>query len=308
MLEGEGVLGVLSPGTTGCGDAHPTIGLWGATFGTAGRVPAEITEEEGVLWLSFPIETGVGEGQAALRIQGGDVRMPLGARSGEFDLVLKRRPGLADSAALEVAGASAAAGIQAERGAWERGDFLLVDGEAVVGQVILRGDAPPMVSVHDITWLTPEPVVAARADDGGDLLLVFPVEPTLEDEEALLRINVLTRAVVVPSAAVPAPIDRRLRLEPGTISDEARMAAVSAAIQAADTAEEAWLEEVGADLAIRARRAGGCASWSDLPEEWRLPLAGYEVEIDAADGDCALHVEPSWRQHRRRFSGVISAE
>ncbi|MFT5685804.1 MAG: hypothetical protein ACI8RZ_006758, partial [Myxococcota bacterium] len=283
-------------------------GLWGATGGTAGQVPVEVTQEEGVLWLSFLIQTGVGEGLAALRMQGDDIRMPLGARSGEFDLTLSRTPGVASAAALEAAELAAVAGIEAEHAAWQAGDFLLKDGEQTVGAVLLRGDAAPMVSVHDITWLTPKPVVATRADDGGDLLLVFPVEPTLEDEEALIRVNVLTRAVVVPSQAVPSPVDRRLRLIPGTQSDAERRAAVSGAISAADAAEEAWIKDAGVDLARHARRSGGCAEWSELPEEWRLMLAGYEVEIAARDGDCVLEVSPEWSQHRRRFSGVIRAE
>lgn len=307
VLKGPGVLGQLSASGHGCDGKEASIGLWGATWGTAGHVPVEATEEDGVLWLSFPIQTGVGEGVAALRVQGEDVRVPLGARSGEFDLVLTRTPGVSPAAPLQAAERSAQAGITVEQAAWEQGDFLLMDGTEAVGEVSLRGDAPPMISVHDITWLTPEPVVAARADDGGDLLLVFPVEPTLEDEEALIRINVLTRAVVVPSQAVPSPMDRRLKLEAGVLSDAERAEAVAAAIASADAAEEAWLEEAGADLARRARRSGGCAEWSELPEEWRLMLAGYEVEITTLDGECALEVSPDWRQHRRRYSGVIGA-
>ncbi len=307
VLEGAGVLGQLSAPGRGCGSEGATVGLWGPTWGTAGQVPLEAVEEDGVLWLTFPIQTGVGEGIAALRVQGDDVRMPLGARSGEFDLALTREPGVITAEAMEAAEASALAGIQAEQAAWQQGDFLLMDGADAVGEVVLRGDAPPMVSVHDITWLTPDPVVASRADDGGDLLRVFPVEPTLEDEEALIRINVRTRAVVVPSQAVPSPVDRRLQLVAGALSDAERQAAVAAAITSADAAEIAWLEEAGADLARRARRSGGCAEWSELPGEWRLMLAGYEVSITTLDGDCALEVSPDWSQHRRRFSGVIRA-
>ncbi|MDG1481481.1 MAG: hypothetical protein P8R54_17935 [Myxococcota bacterium] len=308
VLEGPGVLGQLSAPEPGCGGKGATIGLWGATWGTAGQVPVDAMEEDGVLWLSFPIQTGVGEGIAALRVQGDDVRVPLGARSGEFDLALTRAPGVNPAALLEAAAQTAQAGIAAERAAWQQGDFLLMDGADAVGEVSLRGDAPPMISVHDITWLTPDPVVASRADDGGDLLLVFPVEPTLEDEEALIRVNVLTRAVVVPSQAVPSPMDRRLQLVAGSLSDAERAEAVAAAISLADAAEVEWLEEAGADLARRARRSGGCAEWAELPEEWRLMLAGYEVEITTLDGDCALEVSPDWRQHRRRYSGVIGAD
>lgn len=308
MLVGEGVLGQLSPAGAGCGGDDLQIGLWGATWGTAGQVRAEVTEQAGVLWVTFPIQTGVGEGDAALRIQGGDVRMPLGARSGEFDLVLTKNSGRADAQDLDRAEAASAAGIQQEQAAWEAGLFLLMDGEERVGEVILRGEAPPMVSVHDLTWLTPEPVVAARADSGGDLLLVFPVEPTLEDEEALLRINVLTRQVVVPSQAVPSSMDRRLMLAPGALSESERIQSVAAAVAAADAAERTWLFEAVPGLARKARRSGGCASWDEMPEQWRLMLAGYEVEIAEVEGDCEIDITPEWSQHRRRFRGVIRGD
>ena len=308
VLTGDGVLGQLSPAAGGCGGEGLQIMLWGPTWGTAGAVRAEASEESGVIWVSFPIQTGVGEGVAALRIQGDDVRMPLGARSGEFDLVLTKTSGRAKQDDLLQAEEVSVAGIAHEQAAWQAGLFLLMDGEERVGEVVLRGESPPMVSVHDLTWLTPEPVVAARADDGGDLLLVFPVEPTLEDEEALLRINVLTRQVVVPSQAIPAPVDRRLMLAPGSLSDAEREQAVADAVAAADAAERAWLYEAVPGLARKARRSGGCASWEEMPAEWRLMLAGYEVEITESDGECALDIAPDWSQHRRRFSGVITAE
>jgi len=234
--------------------------------------------------------------------------MPLGARSGEFDLVLTKTVGHAEPRALQQAEQTSMIGIAQEQATWEAGLFLLKDGAERVGEVVLRGEAPPMVSVHDLTWLTPEPVVAARADDGGDLLLVFPVEPTLEDEEALLRINVLTRQVVVPSQAVPSPVDRRLMLEPGELSEVERAQAIAAAVAAADAAERAWLYEAVPGLAKKVRRSGGCARWEDLPAEWRLMLAGYEVEISEVDDECAIDIAPEWSQHRRRFSGVIRAE
>ena len=308
VLEGEGVIGQLTPLGGGCAEHTLQIGLWGQTWGTAGQVTAQAVVEDDVTWLSFPIQTGVGEGTAALRIQGGDVRMPLGARSGEFDLVLQQHNGTADTDLLKQAEAVAMDGISAEAAAWTAGDFLLEDAGEIVGSVVLRGEQPPVVSVHDLTWLTPKPVVATRADDGGDLLLLFPVEPTLEDEEALLRINVLTRQVVVPSQAVPDPVDRKLLLVPGVISEDERQAAVVAASAEADSAERAWLAETVPGLARLTRRPGGCAEWGEIPEEWRMMLMGYEVEIVELEGVCAIDIAPEWSQHSRRFTGVIRAD
>ena len=310
VLTGEAVSGQIRPMSTGCGADGVQVGLWGPTFGTDGMVSAQVSQEteDGPLWLSFPLQTGVGEGVAALRIQGADIQLPLGARSGEFDLVLEHQEAQLPAEEIAAQSDAAAQRLVAEQALWRAGDFLLMDGESVVGTVRLRGEEPPMVSVHDITWLTPQPVIASRADDGGDLLLAFPVEPTLEDEEALIRINVVSREVVVPSQATPAPIDRRLRLEPGVLSEEERAAAVLAAAAAADDAERAWLEEAVPGLARLARRSGGCAEWGDMPEEWRLMLAGYEVEIQEATGGCSIEIVPEWSQHRRRFRGIITSE
>ena len=265
-----------------------------------------------MLWVEFPVQTGLGEGTMALRLQGEEIRLPLGARSGEFDLTLQRDPEPPGDDEIAAAAAQAAAAVERERAAWAAGAFLLKDRRETVGEVRFHGaEGAAMVSVHDTTWLTPEPATARRLDDGGDVLLSFPVEPSLEGEDGLLRVNLLTRSVVVPSGPVPdKAVDRRLGLVPGRLTAEARQAAVEAAVAATDAAERELLEEQAGALAeVAAERGGGCTSLAELGEPWTNLLAGYEVEIVTAEGGggagCAVRLAPVVSQHRRRFEGVM---
>ena len=314
-LSAPGVSGVILPRpAAGCQPAEVQVGLWGPTWTTGPLVEARLTTEQDavgaeVLWLEFPVETGLGQTTLALRLQGQEVRLPLGARPGEFELTLRSTPGALDAAAQQHAQEEAQQRIARAREAWARGEFLLRDGEATVGEVRLLGaESPPMVSVHDLQWLTPEPVAARRLDEGGDLLLQFPVEPSLQGEDGLLRINLLTRAVVVPSGPTPvAGVDRRLGLVPGRLTAAERQQAVQQAAEAADAREEELLRAQARVLVEEAARGGaGCRSVADLGEPWTELLAGYIVSIEPQTaGGCVLWLEPEVVQHRRRFSGTL---
>ena len=49
-------------------------------------------EDEGGFWAFFDIETAMDTAHAALRVQGKEARLPLGARRGEFDLIFNVKP------------------------------------------------------------------------------------------------------------------------------------------------------------------------------------------------------------------------
>ncbi len=316
-LEGEhalvapGVSGVLiaDPGG-GCREGGVRIGLWGPSWGTPGVVTAVVEEESpGVVWAWFPLRTGVGEGEAALRVEGGAARLPLGARTGEHDVHLRLAPA-PDPAAVEAEAAAAAGRLDAEQAAWDDGRFRIVDGEQVVGEVSLRGpDRAPDVAVYDAVWLSPGLVQAARKDDGGDLLLSFPVEPSLGGEQALLRINVATRAAVVPADALPDPMDRALRLEPGAVGEDERAERIAGAIAASEAAERATLLELLPKLARAAQAPDGrCRGPAEVDPAWSLVLAGYRTRVVADGRRCLVEIEPEVRQHGRRFRGVVGSE
>lgn len=310
-LTAPGVTGVLEadPGG-GCREGAVRIGVWGETWGTPGVVTALVEEESpGVVWAWFPLRTGVGEGEAALRIEGGAARLPLGLRAGEHDIHL-RLGDPPEPAEVDAAAEAARARLDAEQAAWDDGRFRLVDGDAVVGEVSLKGpDRPPEVAVYDAVWLSPGVVEAGRTDDGADLLLSFPVEPSLGGEQALLRVNVPTRAVVVPADALPDPLDRVLRLEPGAVTERERASHIDAAVAASEAAERATMLELLPKLAREAPGPDGrCRGPAEVDAAWELVLAGYRARV-VADGDtCAVEIEPDVVQHGRRFRGLVGPE
>lgn len=307
-LRSNGVLAVVAPSAGGCGGGGTTVEMYGPSWTTDGPVSASVEQTpEGVSWVRFPITTGLGAGELVLRLQGEDAVIPFGGRPGEFELTLAPSDRLPDEAERQEAAQKAKEGVAREASAWRAGRFLLKDQAVTVGEVRFHGDAPPMVSVHDVSWLTPEPVAARRKDDSGDLLLQFPVEPALESEEALIRVNLLSRQVVVPTGPVPDPgMDRRLLLVPGALSEEERADAVLAAADAADQMEAAFLEEQLPQLA-QASRMSGCAPLESLGAPWNLMFKGYNVEISNRDEQgCEVLVVPEIEQHRRRITRKFS--
>lgn len=315
-LVGEGFAGeVRVDGGSGCRGAVTTVTLFGPSLSTAGPVTAEVAAAEGQpTWLYFPLQTALGEGSAALRLQGSEAMLPLGARPGEFDVHMSVEEGPADPAALAAARSAAEASLRDSAAAWAAGAFRLEDPTAPpdmrwVGEVILRPDGPAMVAVYDRIWWTGGLVAADRFDEGPDIVLSFLAEPTLRGEEAMLRLNVPTSTAVVPADRFPTELDRHLALVPGAVTEEARAAAMERVRQASIAEERQALEEVGARLAVRARQPDGtCASLSEQPESLRDLLAGYDVEIVADHGVCVVDVEPARRQHRRRVAARVGPE
>jgi hypothetical protein len=310
-LSGDGVTGLLRVDAGGgCSEGRAEIGLWGPGFGTPGVVGASLVEESpGEVWAWFPLRTGVGEGEAALRIEGTVGRLPLGARPAEHDVHLRLEQGVPAPPEVERLASESRARLDAAERAWQAGRFQLLDGEALVGEVQLRGpDAAPLVAVYDETWLSAGLVEADRADEGADLLLAFPVEPSLGGEKALVRINVPTGAVVVPTGEVPDALDRRLRLAPGEVDAATRAGRIEAARAAARETEHAQLLRLLPQLARSARGPDGtCRAPADVDPAWPLLLAGYDARVVPRGDGCLVEVEASPAQHGRRFRGAVDA-
>ncbi len=311
--------GQLVVGADWRGRPTAKLRLVGPTWMTPGLVTARIESGElggaPVSWLHFPLRTAVGEAEAVLRVQGASALLPLGARPGEHEVALRIGPAGAlppvDAGPTEARLADLAA-------AWGLGRFrLLAPGagpdatEGLVGEVLLQGELPPLVAVYDGLWLSPGPVPvpALREDQGGDMVLGFPVEPALQGEQGLLRVNVPTQTVTVPLGPTPDPQERQLILAPGEVSDEERAIARARARRAADLAEQAWLEEVGPRLAaaLQAPEGGGCRPLDSLGPDWGLVTAGYELTTTVAPegAGCVLWIEPVVEQHRRRLRAEL---
>lgn len=301
-LVGDGVMGALIAEGGGCGAGALQVGLWGPRFGTEGLVPATAIEEDGAIWVYFSLSTGLGEGEAALRLERGQASLPLGARPGEHEVQLTLGA-LPDPAELEAWSSAGAARLASERVAWEQGSFLLRDGDQTVGDVQLLGERA-RVAVYDAFWLTPSPVWTAPRADGPEIVLEFPVEPSLEGEPGLLRLNVPTGRAVVPAERVPTELDRSLELVPGELSDDARDERIDEAIVLADAIEAEQSGALARKLAAEVRGPeGDCMSVDALDPEWRLLLRGYDVTVlPSAEGDtCTVELAPKVPQHGRHL-------
>ncbi len=315
-ISGEGYAGEIHVDRgAGCGDPVTSVTLFGPGLSTAGPVPAEVSAAEGQpTWLYFPLQTAVGEGRAALRLQGAEAMLPLGARAGEFDVHLALDDGPADPAALSATRQQAEASLRDSAAAWGEGVFRLEDPAApadarLVGELIFRPDGPAMVAVYDRYWWTGGVVAADRVDDGPDIVLAFVAEPTLQGEEAMLRVNVPTATAVVPADRLPTELDRHLAVVPGAVAADERDAAMQRVRLASIAQEREALDALGSRLAVRALQADGrCAALADQPQSVRDLLAGYDVEIVADAGGCVVDVEPTRRQHRRRVAARVGPD
>lgn len=284
------------------------VELAGEHWLTPGTVSA--TVEHGELggapatWLAFVVRTAVGEAEAVGRVQGRSFVVPLGARPGEHELSLQLTD--LDEGAVPVPAREQVRAELAELEAgWAAGRLRVIDErDGLVGEIILQGSLPPLVAVYDRHWLSPGalPVPAARVDEGGDMLLRFPVEPSIEGEQALLRVNVPTQQVVVPLGAAPEPDERRLGLAVGAVSDTERAAARAQARAIADQEEQAFLADLGPRLveALRQPSGPGCRALGTLPSHWSLLTAGYTLQTTVTEGACTVWLVPEVEQHRRR--------
>lgn len=304
-LEGDGVVAVVKR-EAGWRSDGVRVGLWGERFGTRGETRADVVADpDGSVWLHFRVDTGLGEAIAALRVEGNGAVLPLGARPGEGEVLLKGVESLSVDR-LQYA-AETADRIREEQRLWQSGAFTIHADSGAVGEIQFRGDEPPVVGVADAWWLTPRPVEAVIEADGADLVVTFDVEPSFEGEGAQLRVNVPMRTAVAPLGAVPVPEERRFTLVPGRLDDDRRAEMSKSAVEGANQLEQRYVEDMGQRLATASlNESGVCSSWETLEPKWGVLFPGYEVNVVAVESGCAVELEPARVQHGRRYRGTIS--
>jgi hypothetical protein len=306
LLEGDKVIGEIRVIGGGCSQ-RKEIAFWGPHWGTNGFVPFTISFEDDIKWISFPLETGLGTGHANLRLQGEEAYFLLGSKQNEFykRMTLIPEKEIGDAGVLEAQNRWDEQKIQDEEH-WSEGAFVILDNDKVVGEIQLIPEEPAEVLVYDSFWLTPSLVEAIRFDEGTDISLIFPIEPSIEGEDAFLRMNTLLWEIRVPISDVSSELDRQLQFRAGRISDEARNTAIEAAIADADKMEESLVIRDGKELLKRATHPSGCHSFEDIVNEEDLLWLGYDVEIHSEEERCLVAIEGNPKQHRRRFSGRIN--
>ncbi|NOY28354.1 MAG: hypothetical protein GXP62_21045 [Oligoflexia bacterium] len=309
ILSGPGVLGAIdAQGGLGCSPRGVHVTLYGPSLLTEGAVAAHAVEEKpGLVWLDFPVRTAAGDGQAAMRLQGHEAMVPLGARPGELELRLTATEGWPEADPLAAAQSSARAQLDAATEAWDRGAFRLLDeDDALVGEVRISPNQAPVLAVYDATWWTGGLVQADRQDDGPDIVLAFPVQPSVRGEEGQLRLNVPLSLAIVPADSTPTDLDRVLRLVPGVVSEQERRTTMATARQRADDAERDAMLSLGSRLAVRALSDDGrCLPWQQVAPELADILVGYDVAVVAEGDHCLVDVQPTITQHRRRLRARI---
>ena len=267
------------------------VDLYSSRWTTKGTVQAEVEKTKDWLWLYFSLSTGQGEGTAALRFQGGEAMLPLGARRGEFEVYFSALP--SDVIDFSKQQELSLIQVQKEEEDWKQGDFLISSQDTVVGT--LSGDTLMLFDEH---WMTPLPVVPQRKIQGADLVLTFPVEPAFHGETAQIRINLPLRSISVPISNQVDPMDRHLQLIPGKLPPEERKAKIEQAKEKANTREEEFVLDQVRDIFSKSSCVELAKSnLSELPV-WK----GYRLEWSLlANNDCSLEVEGAPPQHRRRL-------
>ena len=126
------------------------IGLWGAGFGTDGIVEGTIGLRDDIPWVYFSVETGLGDADAALRLQGREAMLPLGARRGEHEVRYKtlHEPSMTSEKMADLE-RSASERIAMAKQQWTDGAFLLQTHGETVGQIHCLGSDPPIVVLFD---------------------------------------------------------------------------------------------------------------------------------------------------------------
>ena len=274
------------------------VELYGDRWTTHKPVLAEVEKNEEMLWLYFSLETGQGEGTAAIRFQGEEVMLPLGARRGEFEVFFSAtQSNEVDTSEWKK---KSAISVQKENEYWKQGEFLISTGHDIVG-VLTKN----YIMVFDEHWYTPVPVVPQRKIKGADWILSFPIEPSFHGELAQIRINLPLRDISVPISRQVDTLDRHLSLVPGSLAIEAREKRISSAKEKANRREEQFvLDQVrnifssGTCLELAKSNFGELPIWKGYRLEWHL----------LANKECALEVEGAPLQHRRHLHRTFTKD
>ena len=285
-LSGGGAVGQLVV------DEACRIALFGPSWDT-GSPELRSCTDVGDGWLELPFRTGAGEGTVVAHFDGEQLKLELGAREGEFGVVLSAGPG-----DLTAGWANSSAAVDAHRDAWEAGRFRVQVGDLLVGELEMASDREVWLRLYDPSWMTEDAVQARVYEDGPELVLNFPVMPRLMDADGLIRVNRPLLLLVVPVAAEPDPDDRVLQLVPGTVTDEERAERVAWALDVGGQREKETV------LPVLKSVAEVCAA----SEDHALVLTGYEVQVTAEDDDCVVQIDPDPVQHRRRMSARVRGD
>ncbi len=311
LLEGHVVAGEI-----GAQDGDISVALWGQNWGTDGKVEASAkVEEDGAVWLAFPVETAAGRATASLELSldAGQAKLPLGAREGELVHALSVKPGALD----EQRRADLSSPWNARRGtleqAWTTGAFTLRDSSnQLMGSLQLLPGSDALVELLLDHAITDGPMPARRHPEGADVMLHFAVQPRFDEELALLRFNVPSMRAVLPVDRSPHPDDSWFEVIPGPPPPDEIEARRERVERQALADELAMLARLGPQLAAHAtdglQALGRCPQAGELDPRWTVLLGDYTAEVEESRGECRVRLEPSLLQHTRRTATLATPQ
>jgi hypothetical protein len=329
-----GTWSLSGPGVTGQLEAEGdrlSLDLWGDGWCTPVGARAQLESPGGptedadgpadITWLYVPVETGAGNGELALgmNLREASALLPLGGREGEIVSKVAVTRGRLEAQVRAEASNACRASLEKARKSWSDGHFRLEDEQGgLLGSVDLTPQGAVWVEVYHATMATDGRVEASHVFEGSDLVLTFPVEPSLHGELGALRLNVPTGVVVLPAGRDPTPMDRWWKLVPGTVDDKEARKRRNQATDLAVSEELEVLDRLGRALSTRAtelRREnplGLCPSLESIGSDWDVILADYEVRLRVSDpkvgpAGCVADFAPKTVQHTRRIAATVGS-
>ena len=293
-----------------------TANIWGSstcvTFVNAasmtsrdGCVEGSVEAKNGVRYVSFLAEAGVGEVAYTARIQNDVIKLPDLGPEGFVEAVLEERS--LDSMALQAHQNVVQSRIAKHRTEWEEGAFSLqtTNGD-IKGALVFDSDGV-RIFVFDTHWLTPEVQYATLESDGLDWMAEFETEPQFFDSTTYIRIHFLENTVTIPHGPKRTAYDIEYKMVPRPPSftelEELQNQQIQTSIQ---EEKEALIDAVNALYPI-VNAEKTCTEWS--PEKTHSPIwIGYTVMPSWKNGQCEFLIEPETVQYRRTFIGTLTPE
>lgn len=311
-----------------------TLSLWGRGWCTPPSTrltlesetpsdPNSLANTPTVHWGWVPVTTGMGAGELAVAIhmQERYLIVPLGARAGEIDLKLMMEEGSVPDKDRSIEESRCASGLEKLTSVWLDGRFRVHNElDQLAGSLQLHGQNAPILEFYDPSMATDGPVPARQQVDGPDIVLTFPVEPSLMGEPGQIRVNIPTGRVVIPAGPEPTSLDRWWRLKPGMVApDEAEKQREKATRESVQRERES-IARMGSRLATDATRrrqkdnSTTCPAFDQMGDAWHKMLEDYDVSLIPVKQGCQVELVPRTVQHTRRLKvrlderGILSAE
>lgn len=270
-----------------------------------GCVNASVETKDGVTYVSFPAEAGVGEVTYTARVQNEVVKLPDIGSEGFVEGVLENQP--ISLQTLQERQQAVQTRILQHRQEWEAGAFSLQTSTGEIKGALVFDAEGVRIFVFDTHWLTPEVQYATLESDGLDWMAEFETEPQFFDSSTYIRIHFLEQTVSIPYGPKRTEYDIEYKMVPDPPSfEQLEQLQNQQILQSIVEEKESLIEAVNKIYAMVGNK-NECVKWS--PEYTKSPVwIGYSVTPSWKEDRCELYIEPETVQYRRTFVGTLIPE